>query len=330
MTFCSESGGNGGTGLENTGALGFLTFGGTVVNYTDSVTSQSNSSLYTGEDYYVGLPAIGINIIFPTADGFIGFFDATPPPPAFAFDWFLCNDDPSCGTVGIVCHQIMLEVSSVPDLIRLVGVEGAFETVTDLIDAFGGNTGCPNLTVYPLPCGTISLPVTLVGFDVEYSSNGALLTWQTASETNSNYFLIEQSNDGENFTTIGQEEALGNSNEMMHYEFTDLYGRNKSMYYRLSQIDFDGVMEVYSPIYYNGSGLTTVSFSVYPNPAAGTLAIESDEMIEKMVILDLTGKTVKEIYSGHNKIDVSSLIPGLYFIQASTRNGVVSRNFIKE
>jgi hypothetical protein len=294
MTFCAETGGSSGSGVDNTGAFGFLTFGGTVVNFTSTITSQSNSSVYAGGDYYVFPGTIAINSVFPTATGLIGFIDATPPPPASAFDWFLCNDDPSCGTLGVVCHQMMMEVTSMPDSIMLIGVEGAFDTVNDLISALGGNTGCPDLTVHPLPCG-VPMPVELGLFRGAYLQNEVCLEWSTITEFNADYFFIERSLDGNSWTNIASVTAAGFSEKKLDYAIRDPFiPEVSSLYYRLKQVDFDGVVNDYGSI--------SVKCSYRDHESAlrfNLLGFEVDEEYKGFVILLFEdGSTIKTFQYG--------------------------------
>jgi hypothetical protein len=281
MSFCAETGGNSGTGVDNTGAFGFLTFGGTVVNYTSSITSQSNSSIYNGGDYYVWPGTVAINTVFPTATGFIGYIDATPPPPASAFDWFLCNDDPSCGTQGIVCHQIMMEVTSMPDSIMLIGIEGSFDTVNDLISALGGNTGCPDLTVYPLPCG-VPLPVELASFKANYEERRVHIYWLTLSEVNSDYFQVHKSTNGFDWSIVGVVNAAGFATSENFYVMYDnlTSSEEELIYYRLTQVDFDGNSNVYPSISLNrrAKGKNLIK-------RVNLLGVEVDENYNGIVIL---------------------------------------------
>jgi hypothetical protein len=74
----------------------------------------------------------------------------------------------------------------------------------------------------------------------------------------------------------------------------------------------------------------TSNLSIYPNPVNYQLTINSEDKIGTIVILDVMGKTVKTITSSSNTIDVSELTNGMYLLQISTDNGLVSTKFIKE
>jgi hypothetical protein len=69
---------------------------------------------------------------------------------------------------------------------------------------------------------------------------------------------------------------------------------------------------------------TNSAFSIYPNPANDEFVISgTKEEITKVNIVDVTGRVVlTEIPSG-NRVDVSSLSNGLYFVQLENKSGVI-------
>lgn len=69
---------------------------------------------------------------------------------------------------------------------------------------------------------------------------GVMLSWSTASESNTSLFEVEKSEDGIDFAMLGSIEAAGNSNNKKYYNFLDAQASAKKIYYRLKQIDIDG------------------------------------------------------------------------------------------
>lgn len=73
------------------------------------------------------------------------------------------------------------------------------------------------------------------------------------------------------------------------------------------------------------------SLSIYPNPASSLITIDNTELtIESISIIDVTGKTIKSIVPTNNTFDVSNLVNGIYFLQVQTKEGLISKKFIKE
>ena len=92
------------------------------------------------------------------------------------------------------------------------------------------------------------LPVELVYFDGIPYSDKNILKWETESEKNSDYFLIQRSQDGINWVDVASKSAAGNSNSNIKYVIIDQFQNNGFIYYRLLQYDIDGKFKVYGPI----------------------------------------------------------------------------------
>jgi hypothetical protein len=75
-------------------------------------------------------------------------------------------------------------------------------------------------------------------------------------------------------------------------------------------------------------------YRVFPNPASGILRVESDEIINRIVIYNLTGNPILDLsnYSDYvTSVDVSNLPPGLYIARIWFITGeVVSHRFVKK
>ena len=119
---------------------------------------------------------------------------------------------------------------------------------------------------------TTTLPITLLSFNAEKNVLEVLLTWTTVSEINNDYFTVERSKDGINFTEVGSVEGAGNTNTKRDYRLVDNTPYHGTSYYRLKQTDFNG-MFTYSElrtVNYSSSSLVNNS-TIYPNPNDGKL-----------------------------------------------------------
>ncbi len=144
------------------------------------------------------------------------------------------------------------------------------------------------------------LPVTLVNFSGIALNNNVELSWTTATELNNDFFEIQHSLDGIQFSPIGTVEGNGDSNELLNYNYTHANPALGDNFYRLRQVDFDGedetleTIQVYNDFYYDGMDVT-----VYPNPAKGedvNIRIISGDSHTPfgLVIVDLDGKVIFE------------------------------------
>ena len=125
----------------------------------------------------------------------------------------------------------------------------------------------------------VPLPIELYTFEGSSIDGTNLITWSTASEHNSDYFVIERSVDGENWTDISKVPASGNSNTLIKYSYLD-YSFNKTInYYKLRQVDFDGANKAYGPIMVDNRSTKIIVKCI------NSLGQEVDENTKGMVIL---------------------------------------------
>lgn len=169
----------------------------------------------------------------------------------------------------------------------------------------------------------ISLPVNFSSYDAKCYEKGAMLTWSTATEQNSDRFEVQRSENGTDWSTIGSVKAAGNSNAARNYQYLDLNGG--AAYYRLRQVDLDGRF-IYTDIKRTNCKNGAFDVVIYPVPAKDnlTVVIKSDKSVRTdLRIVDMTGKVVQiiptQINSGNNTINlnVSKLASGQYILGSS-------------
>ncbi len=73
-----------------------------------------------------------------------------------------------------------------------------------------------------------------------------------------------------------------------------------------------------------------IEISIYPNPAKNVLTINSNVIIESFNIFSSNGKLVKDKYLQNNKVDLSDLNSGIYFVKIESRNKTVTKKIIKK
>lgn len=89
-------------------------------------------------------------------------------------------------------------------------------------------------------CPIVVLPVEIVEFKGVNAPEGNILYWATASERNADYFKVERTTDGKNWTEIATVSAIGNTTDMSYYNTIDVTFSSEINYYRLIQVDEDG------------------------------------------------------------------------------------------
>ena len=68
-------------------------------------------------------------------------------------------------------------------------------------------------------------------------------------------------------------------------------------------------------------------FILYPNPTQNDLFIETSKQIDVIKIYTLQGKFIKEIMT--NRITISELSAGMYFVQVTIEGNMITKKFIK-
>nr|WP_294899177.1 T9SS type A sorting domain-containing protein [uncultured Pedobacter sp.] len=110
-----------------------------------------------------------------------------------------------------------------------------------------------------------TLPVSLLNFTGSSNLGKVNLGWQTATETNNNYFeVLRFSTDDLTPVKIATVNGRGNSNTLSSYSVFDEKPLSGVNYYQLRQVDFDGISSLSKVISIN-TGFSADNFIVYPN-----------------------------------------------------------------
>lgn len=67
--------------------------------------------------------------------------------------------------------------------------------------------------------------------------------------------------------------------------------------------------------------------NVYPNPTSGLITVESDEQIERIVLMSSNGVTLAK--TTEKTIDLASFPSGVYFLNILTGQGVITKKILK-
>ncbi|WP_210489768.1 choice-of-anchor D domain-containing protein [Rufibacter aurantiacus] len=195
---------------------------------------------------------------------------------------------------------------------------------------------------------TSTLPVELVNLKATSTAKGSILTWQTASEKDNDFFEVQSASDPKDeFKTIAQVDSkVTNSSALTSYNYVDNTFKTGITYYRLKQVDLNGKFE-YSKVVAvkatanNSSELNSVK--VYPNPFNGSqnlnVEIEATQSGELNVVLYyVTGKKAFEqtfkVEKGASIIEIpvskASLPVGLYILSTEVNNQVTTTRVVKQ
>jgi hypothetical protein len=176
----------------------------------------------------------------------------------------------------------------------------------------------------------IPLPVELISFSASYTNAATLLSWQTASETNSDAFIVERSENGNDFLEIGRLKAAGNSMDIRNYQYKDSQPLDGTNYYRLKQIDLDGSY-TYSNLRSVQAKASKPILQVNPVPVRQgekiyvSLKGEAVSSV-KLIVRSMNGNVLMEeniSFSDNTSIHLQThlLRPGIYLLQIVSTSG---------
>ena len=189
--------------------------------------------------------------------------------------------------------------------------------------------------VYP-NCAS-PLPIFLHKFSVTQSGAANVVKWTTELESNIEYFEVERSPDGINFSSINRQEA-SNAPGPNHYSFTDKRFLPGFNYYRLKIVEHGSIIR-YSVVVRTVADDEKSILKVVPNPVVSNFSLtyqspEKDRVV--IQIRDITGRllhTLKEdVNKGQNVIYMQNLPnwnSGIYFISVQNKDEIMQAKFIK-
>lgn len=245
----------------------------------------------------------------PGIDAGIAFYQADDCNSAFTL--IDCNDTPPDGS------------SYMPSLLSLGLTEGDSIFIRFWYFYFAEGTfsicASPNVSV---------LPVELIAWDAQVQGSGIHLAWSTASERNSDHFIVERSGDNSEFTAIGTVPAAGDAQTQNTYGFYDAAPLADANFYRLQQVDRDGTTTTTATVIaFFGSDARPVLF---PNPASDMLHIAftaPNDGTATVEIIDALGRTLDRtlmsVTRGPNTLGTATdrLAPGYYTVRIKLADG---------
>jgi hypothetical protein len=176
--------------------------------------------------------------------------------------------------------------------------------------------GVSNQAIWTLSNIASPLPVTWISFTGMIVENTVLLEWATASETNSDYFVLERSKDQLHIDELGKVDAAGFSSQTIQYNFTDYQPYEGLSYYRLKQTDLNGQYEYSDWISVRFGKIGSV-LSVFPNPASDVIKLDGLSL-GNVELIDASGRLVYSVTKtdpGQLIIQVTAFPRGKYILR---------------
>ncbi|MBL7741747.1 MAG: T9SS type A sorting domain-containing protein [Chitinophagaceae bacterium] len=135
---------------------------------------------------------------------------------------------------------------------------------------------------------SILLPVNLAFFKASYANGNVLLKWKTLQPETIQFFSIERSPDGNNWTAVFTRDAVEQIHDYSHIDPAPATGYN---FYRIritkknNAVIYSSVQKVYVPT-------KNETVHIYPNPAGNRITITGVRHGSSLSLLDISGKLV--------------------------------------
>lgn len=311
--------------FSNDGTITATATGGTGV-----ITYSNNGGIYQADNIFTGLAAGSYTINAKDANGCIATTTVAVgtvggPSLTAAASSSGCGDGTITASAlgGLPPYQYSLDGLTFQSSNVFTCLLAGTYTVT-IEDA----NGC--ISTYVVGITTI-LPISLLYFNAVGEKNAVDLTWSTASEINSHFFIVEKLKGEEGFEPFDTVDAAGNSLSARYYFTYDYQPVNGTNYYRLKQTDLSGDYK-YSPVV-SVDFVSTAVFQLYPNPAGEQVTIVTDQTIQEIRITDALGRMVYELkgnFINEISVNLSGMASGCYLFEATDIHGnTKSQMFIK-
>ncbi len=284
-------------------------------NVTSLVTRFSDYTILPGP---LGVVDCGANYNLPALNNGYWSINSTPAMSSGAYTLTLYN---TAGTytnaAGAVAWTVMRNSGSGWSLAG----NCAASTVNQVV-----RTGLTAFSDFGTAQASLNLPVELVSFAGSIEKNGNLLTWETASQYNNDYFVLEHSRDGKSFLSLATVPGEGNVFEPRTYSHLHRHVLPGNNYYRLKQVDTDQSVHYSHVILLHNDSYAMGAVDLYPNPTDGLFELKVESANVFLILVEVTdpmGRSIRKIAPaeiGGNTtlaISIDDQPKGLYLIQVT-------------
>ncbi len=184
------------------------------------------------------------------------------------------------------------------------------------------------------------LPVELTAFDATPAGATVRTAWQTASEQNSAWFVVERAAQATgSFTEVGRRAGAGTSAAPHDYSLTDSAPLAGLSYYRLRMLDQDGTT-TFSQVVTVRRGSTPLTLTVAPNPVAALAPVRllttgiAAQTAAVVTITDFVGRVVATrtaLVTPSGEVLLPVALPaGLYVVRCEAAGSVFTSRLTVE
>ena len=336
-TITRGPGANSSSGGNSFRTTGFRNDGISVAN-----TDYFQVTLSAQPGYVLSLSAI---------DGFLngtaGFAGAPGVANQFAYSLdgtnFTLLGSPSLTTVPLPVALPTVDLTGVPALQNVVTgttitlrYYASGQSTTGGWGFFSSAAGVNGLAINGTLAGQ-ALPVHFGNVKATQQSNGIKIEWSNLTELNVISYSIERSDDGRNFTSIGQANARLNNGGKADYSCIDAHPFNGANFYRIKSLE-TGSLVKYSIIVKVDIRGGSAQLVIYPNPSAGErISYQGLNLAKGKYAVRVFNAIGQQVYTkelNHKGGSVTESIPlpvvkaGMYRLQLSSVDDIFVKTFI--
>ncbi len=301
-----------------------------------STFSSTTSSIYTVDE-----PGNVDNIFCGQIDNNSWYyFVATASTAAFPI-----SSVTGCSSGGIQAQIYAVSQSSLGCCTSFTSVSNCFNpgnVSTGTVTATGLNIGQTYILMVDGWAGAVCnfvfsgwssigiLPINLIDFSGKNEGKTNRIDWTSATENNSDYYILEKSNNGITFNNLIKINAAGNSLAPLHYQTIDLEPYPDITYYRLKKVDLDGTFEYSNIIAINNMNLTDYISDIIPNPTNDFIRFDVNTLTKNTITAEITDNLGKILITENFKIEdggyssinlnLSDLNSGMYYLKVVFKN----------
>jgi hypothetical protein len=184
-----------------------------------------------------------------------------------------------------------------------------------------------------------ALPIVLKNFSARLSNGKVYLRWITSAEQNNAGFVIERAGSNGSYSAITQVSGGGNTSGDKVYEYVDENPLPNLSYYRLKQMDLDGVGRYHEVRKVMNQGRFKSKIIVTPNPftsdPSAFVSVDRKQHLN-IFLTDMSGRILSRVNGIYEEgttelsLPTSSLPRGVYFIRMQGDGIAETHKIIKQ
>ena len=172
----------------------------------------------------------------------------------------------------------------------------------------------------------IILPVHFQSFYVTRQGSNSQISWSTSDEMNNNYYAVEKSTDARNWKQVAVVMGAGTSALVNKYSFTDKNIADAVVYYRIRQVDMNGVAFYSATRSLRNNGNSQVTNIYTSSNKTVTIDFNSDVKDNVSIqLVNMSGQVVvrKDFNQASYRliVDAMSAGSGVYAVRVSDSKG---------